>query len=69
MPEPAQLPRPAVRAAAGLEADQAARQVGEEGKHLGARQREDARLLDSLRRAQMLPGVSQGWQGQEVGHG
>jgi hypothetical protein len=38
MAERSQFTRPAMRAAAGLEPDHAARQVGEEGQHLGARQ-------------------------------
>jgi hypothetical protein len=36
MAEPDQLARPVVRPAAGLEADQAARQIGEERQHLAA---------------------------------
>jgi len=59
--QPGQLARPKMRAAAGLHADQAARQVGEERQHLGPRQplpqHHPAALIDALHLEHVLRDV------------
>jgi hypothetical protein len=59
--QPGQLARPKMRAAAGLHADQAARQVGEERQHLGPRQplpqHHPAALIDAMHLEHVLRDV------------